>query len=241
MEQWKYQETYNTVSNYLNQILEHVVTDCDHETIMLPHFGIAKLGRSQLCKYNHTYTNDGTLGEIILNSMYIHDNPSDNEMIHYIMLAVDALAQHVVMCQNEGKKLAPHCCRVKTLLKKVGLVYRGTKAPLTFTDDSLLRAILVDGFDEETLEQIVYIEQLPPVPRNPKAQTATESTQNTLKFDEQQTSSVWQEQVAIQQKTIEGLQKTIQELQQQLCQFSTQSTNDANTNTQNVLQQKIPS
>lgn len=215
MKQWKYQSTYATINNYLSQMNTHLAPEC-----VLPHLAIAKLGRSQLCKYNHIYTNDGKYGEIVLNSMYIRDNPSNNEIVHYIMLAIDALCQHVVMCKNEGKKLAPHCSQVKTLLKKAGLVYNGKK-PLSFTKDtdgstdSALYAMLEQDYSED-VNEIAYIEPLPPTPRKTKVQPATDTAQNTLKFEQEQTIASTHEEVTILRKERDELLKTVRQLAEEV-------------------------
>lgn len=228
MEQWKYQHTYLTIKSYLEQMNSHLFPEGQD---VFPHLAISKLGRSQLCKYNHTYTNDGQYGEIILNSMYIRENPSNNEIIHYIMLAVDALCQHVVMCKNEGKKLAPHCSQVKTLLKKAGLVYNG-KNPLSFTKDkdgspdSVLYSMLEQDYSDD-VDAIAYIEPLPPAPRKSKAQPATNPAQNTqghptispsntIKYKQITMTDSWQDKYNDLLKKFEKQEKTIQKLMSQI-------------------------
>lgn len=228
---WTYKTTHATIKGYLEQIYDHLVPTQNQTEIPFPHFGIDTLGRSYLCKHFHTYTDDGQMGSIVLNSMYIKPNPSDNEIIYYIVLAVDALCQHVVMCKNEGKKLMPHCSQVKALLKQTGLVYNGTKAHLSFTKekngtiDSLLYATLEADYNDE-IDHIVYAETLPPKSRKAKAQPIPPVAQNQMNFDVPvipenliEEYARMKQTLAESQKTLAESQKKVQELTQQLAVF----------------------
>ena len=231
---WSYETIHPTIKDYLEQMLTHLVTDT---SIAMPHFGIGKLGRAYLCKYFPTYTNDGTLGYIILNSMYIKPTASKNELIYYIMLAVDALCQHVVTCKNEDKKIQPHCSRVKTMLKKAGLVYHGTKEPLSFTKDEngknegLLYSVLEQDFEDD-IDQISYPEIIPPPKRTQNEQKPAENGQMTMETD-------WKHEYDLLQQERDNLQETVQKLTVKLEQYEHKQTDEA-TNVQQPIEQNNP-
>lgn len=159
-EQWSYQQVYSELVDWMAVIYEKLSPESIQEGAGLPSFEIKKLGRTIVSKYKHSYTGGGTLGMVAFNTLYLNENPTENQLIYFVMLLAHDLCQCLAMREKTDKKIAPHGREVKELFKQVGIVWNGAKAHLSFTDDSWLKTRLTEAYPE-AMQKIVYPEILP--------------------------------------------------------------------------------
>lgn len=149
---WKYKAVYQTLKEYMMNIYSRLLPN-----EALPDLRIRPMGRTRLSKY-FPESDNGSDGMIVINSRYLPENPTNNELIYFVMLIAHDLCQCVAMRKNEGAK--PHGKEVKKLLKQIGLVYSSSKVPLSFTKDEsekpdgLLYMILQDDGLEDDLKNV---------------------------------------------------------------------------------------
>lgn len=136
---WQYAQVASELVDWMAAIYEMLSPENIATNVGLPTFGIKKLGRTIVSKYKHEYTEGGTLGYIYCNARYISANPAENQLVYFVMLIAHDLCQCLAMRKKTDKKILAHGKEVKQLLEKVGLVWNGPKAHLTFTQKSWLK------------------------------------------------------------------------------------------------------
>lgn len=208
-ETYSFRDSYEKLIEWRDQIWQHLTDD----SMLPPEIEIKRIGASIVTKYFHARYGH-VVGKIFVNETYLPpEDICDGMLAFYIMRLAHDLCQCVAMRKNNSDKVPPHGKEVKALLKKIGIAYNGTKKPLSFTNDSLIQALI-----EETLEEteIVYPELQQPPTRKAKAVTPPENTQNTAPIAQEAIPDSWKAAYDNLKQQYEELLKTTQELQHQL-------------------------
>ena len=231
--QWKYAQVASELVDWMAVIYEMLSFENEKNRVGLPTFGIKKLGRTVVSKYKHDYTEGGTLGYIFCNALYINANPTENQLIYFVMLIAHDLCQCIAMRKKTDKKVLAHGKEVKQLLEKVGLVWNGPKAHLTFTLKSWLKDRLTETYPN-AMTKISYPQILPPPIKKPKLQQLSildqvdqaptsnlvEASSNASKNEQQPSCNNGQPSYEVLLKTCAEQLKTIQELRQRIESFN---------------------
>lgn len=226
---WQYAQVASELVDWMAVIYEMLSPENIANNVGLPTFGIKKLGRTIVSKYKHEYTEGGTLGYIYCNAIYISPNPTENQLVYFVMLISHDLCQCLAMRKKTDKKVLAHGKEVNQLLEKVGLVWNGPKAHLTFTQKSWLKDRLAEAYPD-AIAEIAYPKILPPPVKKPKQQqlfildtvdqtptnTPAECTSNAAKNEQQDVHDDGQPSYAVLLKTCTEQLKTIRELTQKL-------------------------
>ena len=230
---WQYAQVASELVDWMAAIYEMLSPESIANNVGLPTFGIKKLGRTIVSKYKHEYTEGGTLGYIYCNAIYISPNPTEKQLVYFVMLIAHDLCQCIAMRKETDKKVLAHGKEVKQLLEKVGLVWNGPKAHLTFTQKSWLKDRLTETYPE-AIAEIAYPKILPPPPKKEKPQqlfildtanqattsTPAECTSNTAENEQQAAHDDGQPSYEDLLKTCAEQLKTIQELRQRIESFN---------------------
>lgn len=231
--QWPYQQVYSELVDWMAIIYETLSPESVQAGDGLPSFEIKKMGRTIVSKYKHAYTGGGTLGMIAFNTLYVNETPTENQLIYFVMLLAHDLCQCVAMRKKTDKKVLPHGKEVKQLLEKVGLVWNGPKAHLTFTENSWLKTRLQAAYPD-AMAEISYPQILPPPAKKEKPQqfsildqvdqaptsNLVEASSNASKNEQQPSCNNGQPSYEVLLKTCAEQLKTIQELRQRIESFN---------------------
>lgn len=216
---WPYAEVYKILMDWLAIIYNQLSPDSVETFVGIPSLVFGKLGRTKLWQYTHEYAGNGTLGQITFNIEYIKPNPTPNELSYYIMLLGHALCQCMVI-REKGELLK---AEVDNKLGEIGIICKGTKRPLKFTECSWLQEALQAQY-KDAVDNVAVPEIKPAKKREKKVESSTNEqitfiteqpqiiTTNATKFEQITMPDIWKDKYDDLLKKFEDQQKTIQEL-----------------------------